>query len=451
MKRIAKSIGIDRAVCFTLLARGWNVAAGLLTIVFIAHFLSPALQGYYYTFNSLIALQIFIELGLNIAIVQFASHEMSKLAWMPDGTINGNPEAKRRLQSLMHFAFSWFGIAAVLMITLLLPIGLHFFDSGNSDAISVSSVRIPWALLVIFTAVNLFVTAAAAILEGCGKVAQVAVLRLLQLVFAMTLVWIILSMGGSLYALTASSMMMAMIGFVWLWINYRVFFKDLFSHRTPLAGMNWRSEIWPFQWRIAVSWMSGYLMFQLFTPLLFKTHGPIVAGQMGMSLQIISAMNGVAMAWITTKTPTYGKMVATNQRKELDALFTRGFIQSFGFLVGAVAIVWVILYFLIETASPYAIRVLPLHLFTFLCLVCLANHILFVQAAYLRAHKKEPFMILSVLSGLVTSVLTILLVPRLGAEGAVYSYTTASLLIGLVGGTFVFVQKRKEWTYDDHH
>ncbi|WP_457836170.1 hypothetical protein, partial [Staphylococcus aureus] len=82
-----------------------------------------------------------------------------------------------------------------------------------------------------------------------------------------------------------------------------------------------------------VSWMSGYLIFQLFNPLLFKTHGPIVAGQMGMSLQIIAAMNGAAMAWITTKAPTYGKLVATNQRNELDALFARGLLQSLGFLL----------------------------------------------------------------------------------------------------------------------
>ena len=168
---------------------------------------------------------------------------------------------------------------------------------------------------MIFTAANLFVSAAAAILEGCGKVAHVALMRLLQSVFAVTAVWLILSLGGHLYALTISSLMMALIGFSWLRIKYRKFFIDLLAHRTPLHGMSWRKEIWPFQWRIAVSWMSGYLIFQLFTPLLFKTHGPEVAGQMGMRLQMIGAMNVATMAWISTKAPTYGRMVAKNQRK----------------------------------------------------------------------------------------------------------------------------------------
>ena len=184
MKRFALWLGIDRAVFFTLLGRGWNVGAGLLTLVFIAHFLSPEMQGYYYTFYSLIALQIFVELGLNFAIIQFASHEMAKLSWTSEGTVSGNPEAKRRLQSLMHFAASWFGVAALVMVAVLLPVGGYFFGEVTPKGEIIPNVIAPWSLLVVFTAVNLMVTAALAILEGCGKVADVAALRFLQMVLS---------------------------------------------------------------------------------------------------------------------------------------------------------------------------------------------------------------------------------------------------------------------------
>ena len=445
MKHFLLRSGVDRAVFFTLLGRGWSIGAGLLTIIFITHFLTPELQGFYYTFNSLIALQIFAELGLNYAVIQFASHEMAKLSWLPGGTVTGDAEAKRRLQSLMHFAFSWFGVAALIMIVLLLPAGLYFFNTGNQAIISSHNVSVPWIFLVIFTAANLFVTAAAAILEGCGKVAQVALMRLWQSLFSVTMVWLVLTMGGHLYALTASSLMTAFIGAAWLWRSYGDFYKDLIAHRTISPGMSWRKEIWPFQWRIAVSWMSGYLIFQLIIPLLFKTHGPIVAGQMGMSLQIIGAMNGAAMAWISTKAPTYGQMIANKQRAELDALFARGLFQSLVFLIVSIVAVWTILYFLKEANSSYALRALPLPLFSLLFLASIANHIVFAEAAYLRAHKEEPFMLLSVLSGLTTAFLAIILVPSLGASGAVYSYVATALVIGLAGGTTVFLYKRKQW------
>jgi O-antigen/teichoic acid export membrane protein len=443
VRAFAKRLGIDRAVFYTLLARAWSVASGLVTIVFVTAHLSPDLQGYYYTFYSLIALQIFAELGLNFAIVQFASHEMANLSWTPEGMVSGSEEAKRRLQSLMHFAFSWFGVAALLTLAVLLPLGMHYF--GATTATLARGVNAPWSLLVVASAINLIVNPFMALLEGCGKVAKVAMLRLSQSIASVLSVWVVLSRGGHLYSLAVSSSVTTLVGSAWLWFRYRHFFRDLLAHRTHVPGISWRRELWPFQWRIAVSFTSGYLITQLFNPLLLATHGPAAAGQLGMSLQIISAMNGAAMAWITTKAPTYGQLIATGQIRRLDALFTRGLVQSFAFLFLGVAAVWFTIHYLSMSTSTYATRVLPLPLFSLLCLACLANHIVVAEAVYLRAHKREPFMVLSLLNGLTTAGLGLLLVPRLGATGAVYAYATTSLLIGLGGGTFVFVRHHREW------
>lgn len=436
---------MDRAIFVTLLRWGWNVGAGMVTIVVITIFLSPEIQGFYYTFNSLIALQIFAELGLNLAIIQFASHEMVELSWSQSGIITGSEQAKRRLQSLINFAFTWFGITALLMIIILLPLGLYFFGVVNARETTSVSITNAWIVLVVFTAINLIVSAALAILEGCGKIADVAMIRLLQAIFAMTIAWCILCAGGGVYALSVSSVIMALVGFAWIWKNYRKFFREIIMHKIQLPGLGWRTEIWPFQWRIAISFMSGYFFVQLFTPLVFKYHGPVAAGQMGMSLQIIGALNGAAMAWIVTKVPQYGNLIATHQRAELDTLFFKGVIQSLIFLLIAIGLVWLVIFWLNQFAESFATRVLPLPLFSLLCLVCIANHILYAEAAYLRAHKEEPFMVLSVLIALVTTLLALVMVPTLGVTGAVYSYATSMLLIGFVGGTSVFFYKRKLW------
>lgn len=164
-----------------------------------------------------------------------------------------------------------------------------------------------------------------------------------------------------------------------------------------------------------------------------------------MSLQIISAMNGAAMAWITTKAPTYGKLIATGQTKALDALFFRGLAQSFGALLLGVTSVWLTIHYISDGTSRYAARVLPLPLFSLLCLACLGNHVVVAEAVYLRAHKQEPFMVISVLNGFVTAGLALLLVPYFGAAGAAWAYVATSLVIGLGGGTAIFLQKRREW------
>jgi len=446
MKRFTTFTGIDRAVFVTLLGRGWNVGAGLLTIFLVAHFLTPEMQGYYYTFNSLIALQIFAELGLNFALVQFASHEMAELTWQANGTVSGSSIAKRRLQSLLKFAYTWFGVAALFMMVLLMPAGLYFFGVDSLPEFQQSKIAIPWICLVFFTAINLFIIASSAVLEGCGRVSIIASFRLFQSVFSVTAVAITLILGGELYALVANSLIMSLIGLSVLIIRFRHFFYDLLiKQSSDLPGMSWKHEIWPFQWRIAVSWMSGYFIFQIFNPLLFKTHGPIAAGQMGMSLQIIMAMNGVAMVWITTKVPFFGQLIAKKQFGQLNTLFKSSLIQSSIFLLISVLCVLAGLYGLNYFSSQYAVRLLPFSLFSIMCLVCLINHIVFAEASYLRAFKKEPFMILSVMGGIVTSGLAFLLIPRLGLEGAVYAYSLPAVFIGLTGGTIIFFFKKKEW------
>ena len=166
---------------------------------------------------------------------------------------------------------------------------------------------------------------------------------------------------------------------------------------------------------------------------------------MGLSLQVLSAMNGAAIAWITTKAPTYGQLIAKGQTQALKALFGRGVAQSFAFLVLSMFSVWSMLLYLSTTGSKYAMRVLPLPLFSLLCLAGLGNHFVMAQAAYLRAHKQEPFMWLSIANGFATAALAIPLVSLWGAGGAVIAYTCTALLIGFGGGTFVFLRKRRQW------
>lgn len=445
LRVLAGRMGVDRAVFLTLISRVWGVGAGVVTILMVTTTLSPELQGYYYTFYSLIALQVFAELGLNYAIVQFGSHEMARLAWTPEGTVRGDPAAHRRLQSLLHFTLAWYGGAVFLMLVTLPPIGLRFFARAADSVPTDAAVSLAWVLLVVFSSLTLLVNACLALLEACGRVADMALVRLSQSVASSVAVWVLLTAGAGLFAVAASSAMMVVTATVWLMVRYRHFLIDLLKSGGRGAGLAWREEIWPFQWRIAVSVMSGYLVTQLFNPLLLSSHGSVVAGQMGMSLQIVAAMNGAALAWITTKAPTYGQLIATGRRRELDALFLRGLLQSSLVLVVGLTVVLSVFYVMSSGGARFATRILPLEQLVLLCVACVANHVVVSESVYLRAHKEEPFMILSVANGLATAALTILLIPPLGSLGAVVAYTATSLVIGLGGGTAVFVLKRRQW------
>ena len=77
-----------------------------MTLLVIASYFSPELQGYYYTFNSVLTLQVFVTLGLSAVIVQFAAHEWSKLDLGKRGEIVGDSVALSRLMSLGQISHS---------------------------------------------------------------------------------------------------------------------------------------------------------------------------------------------------------------------------------------------------------------------------------------------------------------------------------------------------------
>src|ERR1700729_2168268 len=144
-------LGLDRAVGFTVLARFWGSAAGLVTVLLIARFLSPAEQGYYYTFGSLVAMQMVFELGFSFVILQLASHERARLSISTDYEITGDPIAHARLASVIQKSVRWYSLAAVIMAGALLPAGFYFF-SNHQHAGQPVSWQLPWCFAVLMAA-----------------------------------------------------------------------------------------------------------------------------------------------------------------------------------------------------------------------------------------------------------------------------------------------------------
>jgi hypothetical protein len=144
----ARQAGVDRAVSYTLLSRGLQLILAPVSLLLVARFLTPVQQGFYYTFASLLALQIFFELGLSYVVLQFASHEKARLTWTERGTLEGDATAKLRLGSLLRLALTWYGVAACLMVALVLPLGLVFFGRNSSTA-SGGGWLLPWIWLTL--------------------------------------------------------------------------------------------------------------------------------------------------------------------------------------------------------------------------------------------------------------------------------------------------------------
>jgi O-antigen/teichoic acid export membrane protein len=443
MRRIFRLMGIDRAIGYTVLARGWAALAGLATLALIARTLSPVEQGYYYTFGSLVALQIVFELGFSVVILQLAAHEVAHLKIGPGGIVSGPPVPHARLASIFRKAIKWYSVAAILMACLLIPIGWHFFVATPDPSHSVGW-RLPWVAVVLASSVTFQIDPIFSFLEGCGYVARVARTRLAQSILGSLLAWSMLLLHHGLFAPALLITGQVIAGLVWI-ASHRSLLHKLFRHPIGNHQIDWWQEVWPFQWRIAVSYACGFFIFQLFNPILFHYWGPVVAGRMGMSLNISNAISSIAIAWISTKAAPFGAMIAHRDFVALDHLFFRSVAQVTVLCsVGSVA-VWVGTVLLIHRHMPFAQRLLPPLPFALLLISMNVNQVVSSMAVYLRAHKQEKFLIHSVFGAICLTLSAFFLGRPFGALGMTAGQLGTGVTIGLIFGSYTFFKYRKIW------
>lgn len=442
LRKLLHVAGVDRAIGYTVLARGWASVAGLLTVVLIARTLSPAEQGYYYTFGSLVAMQIIFELGFSVVILQLAAHEAAHLTISLEGDITGPEAAHSRLASVLRKAVKWYSVAAILLVLFLIPVGHHFFASNPSS--SAVAWRLPWICVVIAAGITFQIDPVFSFLEGCGMVARVARARLAQSILGSLLAWSALLLHFGLFAPALLITGQAIAGILWL-SRRRALLLGLFRHFGGDIYIDWWREVWPFQWRIAVSYACGFFIFQLFNPILFRYWGPVVAGRMGMSLNISNAIAAIAIAWVNTKAAPFGSLIARRDYRQLDSTFFSALRQSLCLSLFLSAAVWLGTLLLIRLHSPLAQRILPPLPFVLLLLSMNINQLVASMAIYLRAHKQEKFLLLSVIGAVYIAASAVLLGRIFGPLGITAGQFAGAVVIGLGCCTYVFLKYRRLW------
>ena len=419
-----------------LIQRSWQALAGVVTLAFVARFLSPVEQGYFYTLASIAALYMALDMGLSTVLVKFAAREFVGLSWGEGGCIEG--ETSSRFLALIRLSFRWYGAAAVIYL-LIYPIGVVFVENGHANL--AYDWHGPWLLLVFATAVGFVLLPALELTEGSGDVAEAYAVRLIQNLVGALAAWAVLAMGGGLYAVAMVPTVSAVIAGIWLIVRRRRMVVQAFQAK--LGNFHWGVEVWPLQWRIGVSWLAGYVLVLMHVPLLFRTQGPIVAGQMGVTMTVANMFSLIALSWMTANIPVMTRAISTKDWICLDHVYWRAFRTSFlSFVIGA------ILFFIIRLVlgwTSYGVRFLPLAETAGLLLAMGFYHVTGLFAAYLRAHLREPFLWPSLIGALITAVAAIWAAPQWGAAGVVSVLVLVNAFFFFPVSLLLWIYLRREW------
>jgi O-antigen/teichoic acid export membrane protein len=418
--------GTDLAIRRALINKVWSVIAGPIGLLMAARFLTKEEQGFLYTFASIQALQVFFELGLTFIIMQFASHEKGHLEWSDFGTLEGKRKNKERLASILRLSTKWYSAISLLLAITLPWIGIWFFSWSKTSIHWFT----PWILVSISTSLTLLTVPITGILEGCGKLAEVYGNGLVQTIASTLAYWLALSLGAGLYSPSIQWAVSIVIGISWVFRRFRHFLIDLWKTEvSPSNQVSWRREMWPIQWKISLSWASGYFLFQLATPIIFRSLGPAVAGQFGMTQRLISTIQNVGHTWINTKAATFGSLHARGQHTEVRKLLRHSLLMSLLFILllstGFLATLAALPHL---GFSALADRFVKIPTALIMCLNLVVYIPIFSIATFARSQKKEPFVWCSIVAALVSAPLLFYVAPHFGTQG----FASMPLLVNLL-------------------
>lgn len=407
------------------MAQGMRLLTGPLTMILMLRFLDADTQGYFYTFGSVLAISVFLEMGFSQNILQFTAHEFSKLHFNDSGELCGDREALSRLISLGRLAFKYYALATIGLLSILTLGGTWFFSTSKQVGVDWHG---PWAIVCLSGSLSLLLNPFWAILEGCNKIPEVEKYRFYLTICGFLGLAIGLICGLKLYALCLASFISLIVSVAYLTLKWGPFFK-IFSRRPEHGVVSWRQEIWPFQWRIAVSWMAGYFIFSVITPVVFRLASPEDAGRIGFTLQLTRVIATVATSWSTSRLPEFGMLVAKYNWERLAVVWRKSTLMNIVVTASGSVVMIVVMEILCHFMPHLALRYGGW--FVALCFAISAVAQAFISsfAYYLRAFKEEPYMMLSVINSIVSFGCIICMTYFWRMEGAAIGYMLSILLI----------------------
>ncbi len=439
-KNILSIFGIDLAIFYTLLTRILQGFGGLLIIFLITTFLNKIEQGYYYTFGSIVAIQVFFELGLNTIITQFAAHEFGGLE-INNNKIEGHLDSKSRISSLLKFCLKVFPYLTILLFLILLIFGYIFFNKYSNDNVN---WLFPWVILSFSTSVLFLTSPFLALLEGIGFVNEISKARLFQQIFFILTITIAFVSKLGLLSISLASLLSCMYIVIYILLSKKQLLSNIYKSEDE-KKISYKKEIFPYQWKVAISWISGYFIFQIFNPVLFAKEGAIVAGQMGLTLTALSGISSLSMSWINTKIQTLSTLISKSDYVNLDKIFSTSLKHAalVNFILLFIFVFFI--YVLQLNFSKYSYRFLPILPVILMSIVTFTNQFIFSWSTYIRCHKTEPFLLNSVVGAVLNIISIYILGKNYGLMGIVYGYFFITVFIGMPWTYIIYQKKRQEW------
>lgn len=411
-----------------LFQQGIGVLVALLLIPVVTQHLSPDEAGIWFSFQALVSIIGMLDLGFGFAIARQAAF-----------TLGANSSTIVR-DDFIHLAPGWSGVAQLFALTrtlyrslagAALVIGILAFEVfsrvGSLVPVSTQDIRWCWYGMVIASSLLILAAGQAAFLNGLGAVYQTRFLLGSYLLLAGTGAAFAAWKGWGLVAMGASFALSSVV----YWLSVDVVrrattaamleaevicspqgsFKRLLKAALPVGGVN----------------VFGSLVYTVQAPLLGILLGPEKVAPFYLAQRIAIACNMLAMQFTLNQLPFFTRALGAGDFVEATANMKRTILRTSMLVILATFT----FYFLSPWAASFLLRKTDFvdhetRLFMAIDVLFLGCTV--IWGHYVLAEGKNPFVISTILTGVVSVYLTIYLAPSIGTTGL----PLATLIAGLV-------------------
>jgi hypothetical protein len=184
-------------------------------------------------------------------------------------------------------------------------------------------------------------------------------------------------------------------------------------------------------------------MYSLFTPIAFAHFGSVEAGKVGISMTLATAMFAIANVWVYVSTPKFNMMASRKDWAGMDKLLKSSiFLSSITFFAGALLVLTVLYFF--SGQIHFLQRFLGFKPMTILLASWLMQIIVNTIAVYLRAHKQEPMVWLSLTSAIFIATSTFILSRFFKPDYLFVGFLLSQLFV-LPSTLYLLKNKRQKW------
>lgn len=405
---------LSASVRITFVNYGFKLAFRFILLIIVPIFLSASEMGYWYTFISVAALTTFADLGFTSIITQFSAHEVVKVNFDNRKKNFANSEEEiSSISSLFRFSVRWSGLLTIACSVVIVLVGMIFFNREDSHRNVVWFI--PWIIYAVSSSLNFFNQIILAFFDGCNQIVTTQKIKLVNGIIENGLGVLGLYLGWGLYALAVPMLLSIVVSFIQIILNYKNAIMRMINNRIHDSNI-WGKQILHLLWKYAISWVSGYIIFQIYNPLIFAKYGSEMAGKVGYLLTIVGALVSVANIWSYVSVPQINMLTEKKDWKELDSVYKRNLVLiELTFILEVFAC-------LLSFKIPYIGLFASRYIFNIFAFLCLALSYVFQLATsyigvYLRSHKQEPLMVVSVITAFLSLLLTVFFIHFLQVEG----------------------------------